>query len=63
MASFRTGSLGSPWQKEVKGSSAMDPGDAEYEDGPKVGPGSFAKRVTPDVSKNNGGNGRAKSDD
>lgn len=63
MASFRTGALGSPWSKEVVGSTAMDPGDAEYEDGPKVGPGKFAKRVTAEVSRSNGGNGRKSDDD
>lgn len=55
MATFRKGALGSPWSKEVQGSEAMDPGDAQNGDewgGPRVGPGKFAKSVTPEVSRN-----------
>lgn len=64
MAGFNKGALGSPWSRETYGATGADPGDAQTDDGPKIGPGKFAKRVTAEVSRNNGSNGNGrKSDD
>lgn len=55
-AKFKVGTSGSGKHTETRG-----PGDEGHcgPDGPRVGPGAFAKRVTADYDRNSGGsNGR-----
>lgn len=61
-ASFRKGSLGSPWSTEVKGPTAMDPGDADNFEGPRIGSGVMGKRVMMEVQRA-GGKGRGSKSD
>jgi len=60
-ASFRKGSLGSPWSTEVKGPTAMDPGDADNFEGPRIGSGVLGKRVQMEVGRagNRGRSGKS----
>jgi len=60
-ASFRKGSLGSPWSTEVKGPTAMDPGDADNFEGPRIGSGVLGKRVQMEVQRagNRGRSGKS----
>ena len=61
-ASFRKGSLGSPWSTEVKGPTAMDPGDADNFEGPRIGSGVLGKRVQMEVGRTAGRGRNGKSD-
>lgn len=55
---FNTGSLGSPWSRETYGETGADPGSADFEAGPRVGPGKYyGSKVTAEWGRN-GGNGR-----
>jgi len=58
-AGFHKGSLGSPFQKEYYGDEGMDPGDADYQSGPRIDSGVLGDRVKMNVSKTNG-NGRGR---
>ena len=52
------GSSGSPFHiSEYEADMPIDPGDADYQSGPRVGAGVLGKRVSMEVSKN--GNGRS----
>lgn len=53
-ASFRKGALGSPWSTEVTGPTALDPGTASRESGPRVGSGVEGDRVMMEVQRDGG---------
>jgi hypothetical protein len=67
MPSFRKGSSGSPWQTEVYGDMAMDPGPGAQpsESMPRIGGGALARRVNTEMTrtKRGSGGGKASTDD
>ena len=59
MASFRKGTLGSPFQTEYKGNSGMGvPEDRNSEMGPRIGAGVLKRRVRMEVDRDEGGRRR-----
>ena len=56
---FHKGSSGSPYHLETYGDEGLDPGDADYQSGPRIDAGVLGDRVKMNVSKTNG-NGRGR---
>lgn len=60
---FHKGSLGSPFQLEYQGDEGLEPGDADYQSGPRVGSGVLGRRVMMEVQRAGTKNfGRGSSD-
>lgn len=63
MAGFHKGWSGSPFHTGYNTDEGMDIGDAQRgDDGPRVGPGKFSKRVTSEISRNSKGKAADKDD-